>query len=207
MRILCLLVALATLLAGCGAQEVWAPQSELDRVRYVDDGPAELTLITVLNAGSGNGAHSALLINASERVIFDPAGTFGHPAIPERNDLIYGVSPAIERAFVDYHARITYDVQIQRLTVSRETAERAFRLAQRAGPVPKANCTRALAKLLRELPGFEHVRMSFYPNKLADDFAQIPGVRSVFIEDDDPDLKSIEAVEALADLPAVQPSR
>ena len=75
-------------LAGCGTalrEDVFAPQSELDRVRYTHPGPSSLTLFTMKNTGSNNGAHSGLMINASERVLWDPAGTFGHPLIPERN--------------------------------------------------------------------------------------------------------------------------
>lgn len=37
-----------------------------------------ISLYTMVNNESGAGAHSALVINASQRVIFDPTGTFKH---------------------------------------------------------------------------------------------------------------------------------
>jgi len=72
-------------LAACGVtrEEVLAPQSRL-------------TLLTMKNTGSGNGAHTGLMINASQRVLWDPAGTFGHASIPERNDVHFGITPRID---------------------------------------------------------------------------------------------------------------
>ena len=83
-----LLLAFAGL-AGCAgtAASVWAPDEAVARARYVHEAPPSITLITVVNNTTGGGAHSALLINADERVIFDPAGTWHHPQLPERNDV------------------------------------------------------------------------------------------------------------------------
>ena len=80
-------------LAACGGvtrEEILAPQSAIDRVAYVHPGPKRLTLMTMKNTGSDNGAHTGLMINASQRVLWDPAGTFGHSTIPERNDVHFG---------------------------------------------------------------------------------------------------------------------
>ena len=80
------------ILMGCGTvlrEEVLAPQADIDRVAYVHPGPKSLTLLTMKNTGSGNGAHSGLMINASQRVLWYPAGTFGHETIPERLSLIH----------------------------------------------------------------------------------------------------------------------
>jgi len=79
-------------LAACGAEPKWAPQAQVDAVRYVEGPPTYFTLYTVVNKATGSGAHSAILVNASERVIFDPAGTWYHPSLPERNDVHFGMN-------------------------------------------------------------------------------------------------------------------
>lgn len=178
---------LPAFLAACGAEPVWAPQELVDSVRYRDPGPARITLITVLNKGSRNGAHSALMINASERVIFDPAGTFAHPTIPERNDVIFGINPVIEATYLDYHARETYDVVVQEVDVSPEVAQMALQRVLSYGAVPKAQCTRATSAVLASLPGFQTMPSVLMPDKLADAFGALPGVRSKLIEDNDDD--------------------
>ena len=78
--------------------------------RYEHVGPTSVTLYTVLSTRSGAGAHAGLLINGSERVLFDPAGTWRHPKLPERNDVHFGITPKMVDFYIDYHARETYDV-------------------------------------------------------------------------------------------------
>ena len=77
-------------LAGCGinAEAVWAPEEAVARSRYSAPIPSYLALVTVRNEGDGQGAHTALLINASERVLFDPFGGWTDSPVPERNDLL-----------------------------------------------------------------------------------------------------------------------
>lgn len=163
-------------LAGCAAQRVWAPDDALARYRYVSGNPASLTLLTVKNVNSGNGAHSALLVDGSQRVLFDPAGTFKADTVPERNDLLYGFSPAVERAYLSYHARADYFVVVQTVSVPAPVAERALRLVQDSGPVAKANCTRVTSALLQDIPGFESLGRTWFPDNLAEDFGTLPGV-------------------------------
>lgn len=193
------LIGAPALLASCGntvlREEVLASQADVDRVAYVHPGPKSLTLLTMKNTGSGNGAHSGLMINASQRVLWDPAGTFGHETIPERNDVHFGVTPRIEQFYISFHSRITYYTLIQEVDVSPEVAEMALRLAIANGPTPKAACTRHTSRLLGQLPGFTHIRSSLFPNNLADQFAQVPGVRSREYRELDSDDKSVAAQE------------
>ena len=88
--VMCLAVCLTA--AGCAGQYVWAPDEKVEAVRYVSPEPPSLTLFTMVNNETGAGGHSGLMINASERVIFDPAGTLTHPTFVERNDVLYGVT-------------------------------------------------------------------------------------------------------------------
>ena len=117
--IFCLAALFALLsLSACGAPSVWASDKSVQEAAYVHDGPPMVTLFTVISKQSGNGAHSGLLINGSQRVMFDPAGTWQHPKLPERNDLHYGITPKMEAFYIDYHARETYDVIKQDIVVS-----------------------------------------------------------------------------------------
>lgn len=185
-------------LAACGGvarEEILAPQSAIDRVDYVHPGPKRLTLLTMKNTGSGNGAHSGLMINASQRVLWDPAGTFGHSSIPERNDVHFGITPRIEQFYISFHSRITYYTLIQEVDVPPEVAEMALRMAMANGPTPKAACTTHTSRMLRQLPGFESIRQTFFPNNLSDQFAKIPGVREREYRETDSDDKSVAAAQ------------
>lgn len=160
------------MLAGCAAEPVWAPQSAIDARRFIGSGPPSLTVFTVKNTGSDNGAHTALLIDASERVLFDPAGSFRTSVAPERNDVLFGFSPAVEQAYVSFHARTEYYVISQKIPVAAGTAAQALQLAKANGAVPKANCTRATSGILRQLPGFDDIGTTWFPNNLSDIIAR-----------------------------------
>ena len=162
-------------LAGCVGQEVWAPDDAVAKAAYRHDGPPRLTLYTMINNRTGAGAHTSLMINGSQRVIFDPAGSFKHETLPERNDVVYGITPPVEDVYTRYHARETYHVRVQNLDVPAETAEQVFRLAQSYGAVPPAQCARSTSTILSQVyPGT--VRPTWSPVRLADDFAALPGV-------------------------------
>lgn len=194
-------------LAACGGvlrEEILAPQSEVDRVAYVHPGPKRLTLLTMKNTGSGNGAHSGLMINASQRVLWDPAGTFGHSSIPERNDVHFGITPRIEQFYISYHSRVTYYTLIQEVDVAPEVAQMALRLAIANGPTPKAACTTHTSRMLSQLPGFESIRRTMFPNNLSNQFAQIPGVRSREYREEDADDKAVAAAQIDAAITAGQ---
>ena len=125
-------------LAACGADQTWAPDEAVVAARYVHPGPKSITLLTVVNNRSDGGAHSAILINASERVIFDPAGTWYHPSRPIRNDVHFGINDKVLAFYIDYHARETYRVVEQTVEVSPGVAELALQRALNNGAVPKA---------------------------------------------------------------------
>ena len=183
-----LCLALLLVLGACGAAEPkWASDADVARARYVDDGPYSLTLFTVISNRSGSGAHSALMVNDSERVIFDPAGTWYHPYLPERNDVHYGMSDAAVAFYVDYHSRVTYHTIVQEITVSREVADLAMAHIKAYGAVPKAQCTKSVTDILRRLPGFESIPSTWYPKKASEAFGRLPGVRTEKFYDDDPD--------------------
>lgn len=184
---LVLSLALVAGLAGCAADDVWAPDDVVSRAVYSDPGPAKLTLFTMVNNANNRGLHTGLMISGSQRVIFDPAGSFSLDRVPERHDVHYGITPALVEVYVDYHARETYRVRIQEIEVSREVADMALRLAQERGPVYEGYCTRAVAQVLRQLPGFQDIDVTWFPGNLSEQFGNRPGVSVREIIDNDPD--------------------
>jgi hypothetical protein len=183
--LLCLALVLS--LAACGAEPEWATDAEVSRAVYVHDSPASITLFTVLNNRSNEGAHSGLLINGSQRVMFDPAGTWHHPDLPERNDLHFGMNDKALAFYIDYHARETFRVVEQTVFVTPAQADAAIRLAMSYGAVPKAQCTRSISSILQGVPGFEDTPGTWYPAKLMKAFGKRPGVIERTITDTDAD--------------------
>jgi hypothetical protein len=184
-QVFCLLAVLA--LAACGAEPKWAPQEQVDAVRFVEGPPNYITLYTVVNKSTGSGAHSSILVNASERAIFDPAGTWYHPKLPERNDVHFGMNEKALAFYIDYHTRVTYDTIEQKVYVSPQVAELVLQRIKAYGAVAKAMCTNATSSILRGVPGFESLPQTFYPKKLSAAFGKLPGVTTRVITDDDDD--------------------
>lgn len=181
------LIALTACGAGGTSSAPNASDSAILAARHVGDDQPSVTLFTVVNNQTGSGAHSGLLIDGSERVLFDPAGSFNHPRLPERGDMHHGMSDPMVAFYIDYHARETYRVIEQKLPVSPQVAEMVIARAKARGAVPKAHCANSISAILRDVPGFESLGVTFFPNRLADQFGELPGVTSRVITDDDAD--------------------
>ncbi|MGJ8603460.1 MAG: hypothetical protein ACSHXH_04975 [Marivita sp.] len=181
-------------LAGCGAGADMRPDASpevISSASYRHSGPTALTLYTMINNRSGAGAHTSLMINGSQRVIFDPAGTVRLSAVPERGDVLYGITPGVADFYARAHARESYHVVIQRIEVSPDVAERALRLAVANGPVASAQCALSTSAILRQLPGFDAVGSTWFPKALMDQFEALPGVQTTKIFENDADDKSL----------------
>ena len=182
-----LMLMLPLMLAACGAKSVVAPAADVQRAFYHDDGPTALTLYTVINNRSGEGAHAALLVSGSQRVLFDPAGSWYNNAAPEVNDVMYGMTPRLVEIYEDYHARETYHIIIQHLEVSPQVAELALTKVRNYGAVPPAFCSNSVSTILTSLPGFESLKRSMFPKRLGTEFGKLPGVTTRTMYDDDSD--------------------
>lgn len=180
-------LCLTLVLAGCGAEPVWAPDEAVTRARFTSGEEPSITLFTVVRKTGGEGAHSGLLIDGSQRIMFDPAGTWHHPRVPERNDVHYGVTEQMRKFYIDYHARETFDVIEQKVFVTPEVAEAAIRRAESYGAVNKAFCGNSVSAILRGLPGFESTPNTFFPNRIMRAFGETPGVTTRIHHDGDPD--------------------
>jgi hypothetical protein len=176
-RLVCVLAMLAVL-AACGTKPVFDSPEEVQRRAYVHDGPPALTLITMVNNKTGVGGHSSLMINASQRTMYDPAGRYYNSTVPEQNDLLYGITPEILRRYVSFHARDTHHVVLQTVEVSPAVAEQAFALAKQRGTSWDAMCSTNVTSILSRVQGFEDMRGSIFPALLMKHFAALPGVET-----------------------------
>lgn len=174
-------------LAACGAEPIWAPDEAVARAHYVAAGPPTVTLYTMISNTSGAGGHSALMIDGEQRLLFDPAGTWHHPQAPERNDVFFGMGPELLDFYLDYHARETYHVVVQEVEVTPEIAAQLSQAVLSFGAVPKAQCSLSISTILGQVPGWGHIRRSYFPRRTMEAFAEIPGVREDLIYDDDSD--------------------
>ncbi|MBU2956967.1 hypothetical protein Q4511_04450 [Paracoccus sp. 1_MG-2023] len=181
-----LAASLPAVLAACGADNVFAPDEAVRAARFVSSEPPSITLFTVIGIPRGQGGHSALMINGSQRVIFDPAGSWNHPRIPERHDVLYGITDNYKRFYIDYHARSTWWVAEDTIPVTREVADIAIRRAEAHGPANKSFCAVSVGSVLRDVPGFGDAPRGFSPLKLRDWFMSRPGVVSRRHQDGDP---------------------
>lgn len=185
-------LALPLFLAACGADNKWASDEAVRSARYSSAEQPSISLITVIGLPRGEGGHSALLINGSQQIIFDPAGSFVHPRAPERHDVLYGISPQMRNVYIDYHARNLpgerYYVTLDTVPVTREAADMAIRAAEANGAVNKAFCAVGTSNVLRQVPGFESVPGGYSPLKLRAWFRSLPGVSTAEYRDGDPRL-------------------
>jgi hypothetical protein len=184
LRALILVVVTATL-SACGGQSVWAPDEAVQKARYDSPEPAFLVLKTMINNRSGSGGHAALTINASQTVMYDPAGRWSHPLGPERNDVVFGMFPKLEENYDLWHARDTHHVVNQKIFVSEAVAEKALQLAMAAGPSFDAQCTLNISGLLMQLEGFSSIKSTYFPANLMRQFAELPGVQTTKVYDND----------------------
>ncbi len=188
LRVVAALFALSFLLA-CTADHKWASDAEVARARYVDPNPPSITLFTSINTRTKSGAHAGLLINGSERVLYDPAGSWGHPSAPEREDRIYGMTPTMLSFYVDYQGNAPFEVIQQTIYVTPEIAERVKQAAISYGSANKAECTKAIGAVLRSVPGFESLPTTWFPKAMSRGFATLPGVVSRTITSQSGDLR------------------
>lgn len=182
--IICLLLPL--LLAACGAEPTWAPDDAVRKATFVSGEAPSITLYTVISKNTGAGGHSALLIDGSQRVLFDPAGTFKYPLAPERNDVHYGMTERMRKFYIDYHAREKWFVREEKLFVPLATAEELRRRVEAYGAVPKSMCANSISTVLRDLPGLGPISHTYFPVPLSDEFGALPGVVTQDYQDGDP---------------------
>lgn len=178
------LLGLPLVAAGCSGHSVWAPDDAVLAARYRHPGPPQVTLVTCLNNETRSGAHTGLIVSASERVIFDPAGGFAYPGMAERNDVVFGATEAMVAAYARFQSTDGYHAILQTKALDPGAAEALVAAVKQAGPVAKAQCTRVTSQVLREVPGFGALRSTWLPDNLMRQVARVPGVTAEFLYHD-----------------------
>ena len=170
-----ILIVSVMLVSAC-AKKVYAPDVAVQKYTYVSAERPSITLLTMVHNKTGSGGHSSLLINGDQRIMYDPAGRFKSKLAPERNDVMFGVTPAVLARYKSFHARQTHHVVSQTVYVTPEVAARATRLAMAQGASHDAMCAINVSSILTELPGFESLSSNWFPVKLSKSFAKLPNV-------------------------------
>lgn len=173
---------MALVLAGCAGEAVWDSDEAVARAIYAPQGPTTVTLITSINTRNGSGAHSALLIDGSQRLLFDPAGNWHNPGIPERNDVLFGMSPGYMDMYLAFQSNGVFEAHLHTIEVSPTVAAQLSQAVQAYGPVAPAFCSRSITEILSSTPGFQSISPGFFPDRTMDQFAQIPGVTYQLIQ-------------------------
>lgn len=181
------IISLVVLMA-CEGSEQNAPVAssmEIQAAVYVSPLPSSITLLTMVNEDGDFGEHSGILINASQQVLYDPAGTFRHSTSPNARDVNYGMHPAMVEYYKSYHARRGYYVVAQEITVSPEIAELVFQRAIAQGETAKLRCGISVSSVLNGLPMFANIPTTYYPGKILKNFAEVSNVTTTYVYEDD----------------------
>ncbi|MGV8986217.1 MAG: hypothetical protein ACOH2H_08035 [Cypionkella sp.] len=171
-------------LAACSGDHKWATDAQVAQAAYVAGPPASVTLITSINGHTHAGAHSAIIINGSQRVLYDPAGSWelANGAAPERKDLHYGMNPSAVASYLNFQAQGVFYVVSQTIDVPQSVADQVIADAVAHGSAPSAFCTQANSSILRAVPGFESLPATFFPKVLSHAFGKLPGVEEITIQ-------------------------
>jgi len=180
-----ILLGSSLFVAGCASNSGTAAVEEISAAQFSNPEPASISVITMVNSNSGFGEHSALLINGSQQVIYDPAGTFRHSQLPRRDDMVYGITPRFANYYNSYHARFGYHVQVQSMDISREQADQMIASAQARGHVGKLFCAAAISDVLNDYPQFSNIRDTFLPGGIMKRVAEIDAIDTLIIREDD----------------------
>jgi len=175
-------------LMACEGAERNAPigsSMDIQAAAYVSPLPSSVTLLTMVNESGDFGEHSGILINASQQVLYDPAGTFRHSTSPNARDVNYGMHPAMVEYYKSYHARRGYYVVAQELQVSPDLAEQIFQRAVAQGETAKLHCGISVSSVLNGLQMFAGIPTTYYPGKIMDSFAEVPDVKTSYVYEDD----------------------
>lgn len=179
-------VAFLAVLAACaGTPAVHDSNEEVAKWAYTHDAPASVTLITMVNNKTGRGGHSSLMINGRQRTMYDPAGRWHNSQVPEQDDVLFGITPAVLKLYNSFHARKSHHVVLQTKDVSPDLAERLFQSARVQGRSLDAMCSNNVTAILADKPGFEAVGHTFFPVSAMNKFQALPGVKTEKVYEED----------------------
>ena len=164
-------------LVGCSTLPDLDPVTTIKTPGYRHPGGATVTLVSVVSKRSASAGHSALIVNGTQRIIFDPAGSLFHKSLKFQGDVIYDANPSVVDGYIDYHTRNTHDTVVQTVDVADAVAEDLLKRLLSRGYVWKSFCAQSSSTLLRATPGFENIWPTFSPQKLMNNFGKLEDVR------------------------------
>lgn len=175
-------VLMMVVVAAC-ADSSSDPVEVIASAKYVSEEAPSITLLTMVGDDGGFAEHTGILINASQQVLYDPAGSFRHRRLARARDVHYGVTPVLDDYYRRYHARFGYYVVAQKIEVTAEVAEEAFRRAVAQGTTGQLRCGLSASTVLNGL--FPNVPVTYYPGKIMRNFGEIPGVHTSYTREND----------------------
>ncbi|KIN70726.1 putative lipoprotein [Sulfitobacter noctilucae] len=179
-------LAALLLLGACGADNnPDSPPQEVAAAAFRSAAPPSLTIFTMVNNRTGDGGHTSLLINGSQQVIFDPAGSFRDDRLAERGDVLFGMTPGWVQAYKSAHARAAFHVVEQKIPVTGAQAEQALQLALANGSVPGGFCASSIGRILRQIDGFQSIDSTFFPVRLMEQIETLPNVTTTRLYEND----------------------
>lgn len=182
-------MVLMALSSGCFIGMIARPQAASDEVikkaTYHSKNPPSVSLVTVNSHDifSRLGTHTALIVNASQQVIYDPAGTYKNTRAPSKYDLFYGASPDVIKSFIAYHIDNVSSVVVQTKEVPMAVAEALLKDIERQGPSRHSQCSKTVSNLLHKTPGFESINPSLLPFRTMRAFATLNGIKTLEYHD------------------------
>jgi len=179
------LPALTALTAACVTRDTAhldpsAPGNDSGSGSGSDPGPGPTPMLTLLEVRAGvpyTGSHSAPMVTGAERVIFDPAGSFGGSGVAVHDNIIRDVSEPALDLLMAFQTPDGFAVVRHDLPVTPEVPSLALtQFAQRPATTP-GGCACTVAKVLGGLPGFPGFDGLMMPDRFFVRFAALLGVR------------------------------
>ena len=178
-------ISMMVVLSACADFENDDPAVVSSRM-YVSEEAPFVALLTMVNESGDYGEHSGILINASQTVLYDPAGSFRYEEeLARSRDIHYGMSPRMVDYYKRYHARFGYYVVSQKIYITAEEAEALFREANRIGTTGQLRCGLSASSVLNSIPRFANIPTTYWPGKIMDAMAEVPGIETSYTREND----------------------
>lgn len=166
----------AALMAGCKPAYDRATDAEVRAAFYRHPAPPSIALLSMCRTSDDVSEHSGILVNASQRVLYDPAGNYWVPGRARQRDIHYGMTDYFVEQYERFHSRLGFYVRRQTVEVPMEVAELAIKRSEERGETYFTQCAVSASWVLRDLPGFAHIRLTIDPHILLRDFSRTPGI-------------------------------
>lgn len=180
-----IVLSMLVILTACADFENDDPTIVSSRA-YISEEAPYVALLTMVNDSGDHGEHSGILINASQTVLYDPAGSFRYEEqLARSRDIHYGMSPRMVDYYQRYHARFGYYVVTQKIYITAEEAEALFRKANEIGTTGQLRCGHSASSVLNSLPRFANIPTTYWPGKIRDAMAEVPGIETSYTREND----------------------